>query len=507
MVGARRAGRHYDWEGFVNYTDEQMAVIESRANRLTVQAGAGATKTTTLVGYAAARPKANILYLAFNKPVQLEAAARMPKHNVACKTTHSVSFRKALQLFTDRRTGRDVITQKLGDNYPSAIARLFGCSPLAATAALQSIQRWFASLEPQIDVRHVPPELAIRLGDPHAVVSLAREVFGRMVDPRVLDVRLPHDGYLKLFQLDRPRLGSYTHIAVDESQDLNLCTFDIVRSQASTLILVGDSNQSIYQYRGSTNALDLLPGATRLNLTRSFRFGEGIASLANSLLGHFKYPKPPLLIGAGEPKKTRFSIDVNKPFAVLARSNAGLFNEAVAFLKMGRRYHFIGGVDGYRLDKVLDAYYLWVKDLGLIKDAYLRSFDSFEELEGLAEESEEAELKLLLRVVADYGHQIPQLVDEIRARHVADLKKEDWHLFDGIFFGTAHKSKGLEFEQVWLADDFMRFFDKGLEIEVEEVDQEAVNILYVAFTRARAAIRLCESFDEWLRFKGLMPAW
>ncbi|WOB11253.1 UvrD-helicase domain-containing protein [Piscinibacter gummiphilus] len=489
----------------MKYTDEQMAVIESRANRLTVQAGAGATKTTTLVGYAAARPKARILYLAFNKPVQLEAAARMPKHNVECKTTHSVSFRKALQLFTDRRTGRDVISQKLGDNYPSAIARLFGCPPLMATAALQAIQRWFGSLENDIDVRHVPPELAIRLGDPHAVVSLAREVFAQMVDPRALQVKLPHDGYLKLFQLDRPRLGTFTHIAVDESQDLNLCTFDIVRNQAANLILVGDSNQSIYQYRGSANALDLLSGATRLNLTRSFRFGEGIASLANTLLGHFKYPTPPLLIGAGEPRQTRFSIDVNKPFAVLARSNAGLFNEAVAFLKTGRRYHFIGGVDGYRLDKVLDAYYLWVNEPGLIKDPYLRSFNGFDDLEALAEESDDAELKLLIRVVADYGHQIPQLVDEIRARHVSDLRKEDWHLFEGIFFSTAHKSKGLEFDQVWLADDFMRFFDNGREIEIEEVDQEAVNILYVAFTRARAAIRLCESFVEWLRFKGWMP--
>ena len=68
------------------------------------------------------------------------------------------------------------------------------------------------------------------------------------------------------------------------------------------------------------------------------------------------------------------------------------------------------------------------------------------------------------------------------------------------------KSKGLEFDQVWLADDYMRFFDKGAEVGIDEVDPEEVNILYVALTRAKAAIRLPDSFSEWLDHRRLMPA-
>jgi len=45
----------------------------------------------------------------------------------------------------------------------------------------------------------------------------------------------------------------------------------------------------------------------------------------------------------------------------------------------------------------------------------------------------------------------------------------------------------------------------GRELEPEEVSQEEVNILYVALTRARAAIKLSESFEEWLLHKQLMP--
>ena len=58
---------------------------------------------------------------------------------------------------------------------------------------------------------------------------------------------------------------------------------------------------------------------------------------------------------------------------------------------------------------------------------------------------------------------------------------------------------------MWLADDFMRFFEDGRELGPDQVDQEEVNILYVALTRARAAIRLSESFDEWVRHRRLLP--
>jgi superfamily I DNA/RNA helicase len=105
-------------------------------------------------------------------------------------------------------------------------------------------------------------------------------------------------------------------------------------------------------------------------------------------------------------------------------------------------------------------------------------------------------------VVEEYGARVPTLVDQIKSRHVA-LDKSAWPDFDGIFFSTAHKSKGLEFDQVWLADDFMRFFEDGRELSVEEVEQADVNLLYVALTRARHAVRLCQSFEDWLVHRNL----
>ena len=286
-------------------TEEQTRIVQSGTRRLAVQAGAGAAKTTTLCAYADARRGARVLYLAFNKAIQLEAAARMPP-NVTCRTTHSIAWRKAKELFGERAADR------VGNTYPSTVAKAFGCGPLVATGALQAIQRWCGSLEPQIGLDHVPPDIAARLADPSVLVRVAREVWLRMTDSREREIKLPHDGYLKLFQMDRPVLRGYDVIAVDEAQDLNPCTFDIVRGQAASVVMVGDAAQAIYSFRGSTNALAQFDAQERLPLTRSFRFGRGIASLANALLSAFKEEFDRPLVGAGHPQETRMSINTRR---------------------------------------------------------------------------------------------------------------------------------------------------------------------------------------------------
>ena len=156
------------------------------------------------------------------------------------------------------------------------------------------------------------------------------------------------------------------------------------------------------------------------------------------------------------------------------------------------------------MEKLLDAYHLWAGSGGLVRDPYLRSFGSFEDLQQLAEDAADPELRHLVRVVEDYGGRVPALVEQIRSRHVA-LDKAAWSDFDGVFFSTAHKAKGLEFDQVWLADDFMRFFEDGKELTAEEVEQADVNLLYVALTRAKESIRLSAGFDEWLTYRRLRP--
>ena len=113
--------------------------------------------------------------------------------------------------------------------------------------------------------------------------------------------------------------------------------------------------------------------------------------------------------------------------------------------------------------------------------------------------TKDRELKYLVKTVLKYQHDIPELIDQIRARHV-DVLKQDMHKFEGIFFMTAHRSKGLEFTQVILTDDYTEFVDDfGEPLHPSKIDQQEVNVQYVALTRAEEVLVINRSFAVFLR--------
>ena len=77
-------------------TEEQKAIVNSTGN-IRINAVAGSGKTTTIIEYAASRPRGSkILYLAFNKSVRLEAARKFEDrglHNVKVETAHSLAYK------------------------------------------------------------------------------------------------------------------------------------------------------------------------------------------------------------------------------------------------------------------------------------------------------------------------------------------------------------------------------------------------------------------------------
>ena len=75
----------------MNYTEEQTEAINCDDDTLVINASAGSGKTSTLVGYALARPQQRMLYLAFNNSVAAEARSRFPA-NVESRTSHSLAY-------------------------------------------------------------------------------------------------------------------------------------------------------------------------------------------------------------------------------------------------------------------------------------------------------------------------------------------------------------------------------------------------------------------------------
>jgi ATP-dependent exoDNAse (exonuclease V) beta subunit len=116
----------------------------------------------------------------------------------------------------------------------------------------------------------------------------------------------------------------------------------------------------------------------------------------------------------------------------------------------------------------------------LLSEGHLKEF---------ARTVEDWELSSRCSIVDEYRHKIPQLVRDIQKAAVEADNAE-------IVLTTAHKSKGLEFSKVRLADDFPKLVNNGKLITGEEFDIDEFNLIYVSITRAKERIMLSESLQE-----------
>lgn len=459
-------------------SDEQQAIVECPARTLLVSAGAGTGKTSTLEEYAAARPNDRILYLAFNQAIRTEASRRFPR-NVRCLTTHGLAF---------ARFGRQ-FERKLGNPKPYHLSSLFGIPMVTAGVALAGVLRWLSSADDAIDEIHFAEADASERG---ALVGIARKSWQIMCDPAAVGIPMPHDGYLKLHQLSRPELD-YDVILFDEAQDANAAVLDVInRQEHSVRVFVGDRRQAIYGFRGAVNAMDGAAAEAHLQLTGSFRYAQGVADVANSVLSAYA-PQQLKLRGLAH-GRTRFNLDPNAPHTLLARTNAGLFSAAVDVMESGRPFSFVGGAGSYRFTSLLDADKLRRGQGASIRDPFLRAFDSYDDLREYAESVEDGELHSIMSIVDRYRDELPALVGSLTTS--SEHGRESGL---GVTLATAHRAKGLEWAAVSLHDDFTDMRAAAVEGGAPVIpDEEEVNLLYVAITRAREAIVLHDPLLSWM---------
>ncbi len=460
-------------------TQEQQDVVRTEAATLRVNAFSGTGKTATLVAFAQARPNRRMLYIAFNKAIQMEAAQRFPA-NVEARTCHSLAYRAVGHRYQHKPAHKLRPLDLIGPLKLGELA-LDQAYPLAFEV-LETLNHFLASSEPEISRRMVSPIHREESGD--GLAECTRSVWSLMCDPKK-PLGMLHDGYLKLFQLSRPRLSGVDEILFDEAQDANPAMLDIVLHQGANKVFVGDRHQQIYGWRGAQNAMEIIDPTADGYLTRSFRFGPPIAQVANTLLSTYKGETVPV-VGVRETGEIGL-IQANRFHTIIARTNAGLFDEAAQRLQGNRkkRLWFAGGIQGYPFQRILDAWRLYAHRKDEMEDNYLRTFQDFEQMEQLANDLEEWELKQLCRVVHKYGHQIPRLIRKIQQNTVVK------QAYAQVGLTTAHKSKGLEFDQVRLANDFPDL----TEIPKNELNPEEVNLLYVAATRAIETLELNNSLQ------------
>lgn len=465
------------------FTDEQEAILQSDAHTLRVKAYAGCTKTSTQVEYAVRRPDKRFLYLAYNTAIKEDAASRFPS-NVRCMTGHGMAFSSFGRSYQN----------KLGNPKPIDLTQAFGWDYMSSGAVLTIVNDFLCSADSEINEEHALAA-GVRADKAGAAVDAARRVWESMMDRSEGSIKMPHDGYLKLYQLTAPKLMGIDGILCDEWQDANPTIVDIVSRQKCGKFYVGDPYQSIYGWRGAVDALDACEADAEFRLTTSFRFGDGVADLASRLLRDWRGETVPLR-GRG-PEPTQWRVNRNVPHAILARTNCGLFDGAVDALDSPLGFGFAGGVKGYKFDMVLDGYHLYSGKEDAVRDRVMLSLKDWGALRAYADEVDDKEYKALIRVVEHYKSAIPSLVQRIKTG-----AREDGSA--GVTLGTVHKAKGLEWDSVVLLDDFQALESKPdpATNKIVMPDRQEVHLIYVALTRALRCLEPGPGVRKWLTEGG-----
>ena len=476
-------------------TNEQSDIIKCVAGgekSVVINAFAGTGKTTTLIGVAehAISSKVKILYLAFNASMAQSARtafAHLP--NVEVRTVHA--FAKP------HISSSDPTVRK---NYTSSeISKLYGLSSKDSYVFLQEFEYFCNS-----DLLDFPSGMSHKM-------RLER-FFEDMESGKV---QMTHSFYLKKFHLNLVgsvpmKLQNYELAMLDEYQDTNAVTraiFDNI--SAKQRIVVGDTHQNIYGFRGSSNIMNDMAGQ-KFYLTNSFRFGSEIANYASSFLHTFK--------GEGEKITGRGTSTVARIAVVLSRTNASLVQNILSFIKQGFYYKTIRDANlvfGLPLSIArLNAggevfsneykYLIWEKEKYQKEAKKYDNFASYFFAKG--QERDDPEMMWSGKMAKEYT--LDSLENAYEQTRVNNQNPEVCQ----YFAGTAHSAKGLEFDVVKMSDDFKNCFELvakwAVANDITETDEgflysfveharegnvpsdiiEEFNLFYVAITRAKVKV-------------------
>ena len=484
-------------------TQEQIQIINSTGD-IKINAVAGSGKTTTVIEYARTRPaKSKILYVAFNKSVKLEAIKKFAEKgikNVNVETAHSLAY-KAIVF----KHGYKVNNLGYKTNEVVEHLNVQGNSEKHTEYVVANHINKFIAYFCNSDKQKVQDlNYLDTITDTKArtfVTSFYRiildqaRIFLGMMDTG--EIEITHDFYLKKFQLSNPVLN-YDYILFDEGQDASPAMLDVFLKQKATKVIVGDTHQQIYGWRFALNALAAVNFKTYY-LSTSFRFSQDIANLAMDIL------KLKEIIGSHKtiPIIGKRSSNAIKTKAVLARTNLGLLLKAIEYVtekKDLKKIYFEGNINSYTYAddgaSLYDVLNLYNYKHHLIKDKLIKAMKDIAELEDYINKTEDVQLGLMVEIVKKYGNDIPQIIKDIKSKHVDNDEKEKAEMI----FSTVHRSKGMEYDTVQLVNDFIT--KEKLEKQTEDKEalaknfnklNEEINLLYVAATRTKNNLYIPET--------------
>lgn len=464
-------------------TDEQQLILEAvgRGGDVSVQALAGTGKTTTLCLIAEqVKPKRG-LYVAFNKAIVNEASSKFSS-NITCVTAHGLAFRGLGHNFKSRLDSPRVSHGDLAELFK---IRGFGFrvaegsyyfEPFQMTQfALKTVGNFCKSINPTLGPKDVHSIPLVDVDDQASeefnglILNYAKGMWADLQKQTGL-VKFEHDHYLKMWQLAKPEIPGDI-LLFDEAQDADPVMLDVVNSQQAQLVYCGDSFQAIYEWRGAIDALSIVHVDETKWLTQSFRFGDSIAEIGNSFLERLDSEAR---IEGLKSKKSLVG-EVQRPDAILCRTNFGAISSLILSQGQGRKSALMGNV------KVsLEQFAVGCRDLMYGRRTGHPDLAPFKNWNEAYEWSQDESASSMAGDVAT----LIQLVQNISVEQMlqclaAAVEEKDAE----VVISTAHRAKGREWNSVCLAGDFQH---------PDDMDTADLRLTYVAVTRAKEKLDISQ---------------
>jgi DNA helicase-2/ATP-dependent DNA helicase PcrA len=478
----------------VNWSEFQLAAFEAvkalsskPSGALVIEAGPGSGKTTTGIEMLRCTGMTQrVLFLAFNKHIAEELKRRVPP-NVEAATVNGYGFRAV------RAAWKGV---KLDDWKTRLAMREF-------VADADERRRWDGAMKRLIGLKKAvinmeAAEIAKRYDldlptDPRFMETAAL-VWKRVCSQTTI---IDFDDQWFLPVLKKLPLATYDFVFVDEAQDLCATQIELLKRIAPRIVAIGDPRQAIYGFRGADpEAMENLTkvlNADVLPLSICYRCPKVVVAAANEVLEDWDtehstqtpkiQPAPDAIDGTiDEVDVKNLRSECQQGSWVLCRTTAPLVKECLKFIIEGVKatvkgrdigqqlvslIEKVGGHEIVEFTKRLEEYHAGekVRLEAAGRDAQLQALD--DRVESIYALSEGA------RTVSDVVTRIENIFKDEAST--------------GVTFATAHRSKGLEANDIYILCPELMPFPKA---KSEWARKQERNLKYVAFTRAMKRLRM-----------------
>lgn len=461
------------------YQEQIFEHIKNSSENAVIEAVAGSGKTTTLIESMKllSKEKGDIIFIAFNKHIADEMKKKVP-NGIEVKTMHAFGLEQIKRAYKGAQLDQNKVRKVIKD-----------LSYVLKLREKQDLQKYIDILYSLVNLfrYNMCDELnhARRVVSKHLIPASDSLILDAFTVIKQMNLRrdiIDFTDMVYIPALEDIKVKEYSLILVDECQDLSFCQIQLllkIKGEGGRIIAVGDRNQSIYGFSGaddeSFKKICEIPNTMLLPLSISYRCSKEVVKWAQKIV-------PNIESFEGAPDgMVNFdaSLDgIKEGDFVLCRTNSPLISLALQFLSQGKKVQ-IKGVDiGQKIIKKIE---------GTRQSNLSRAIEHlWKEYEiSLDEEDEDGLSSIYMKDIIVACEKIIEGCSTIE-----DVKNKVKKLFyedpnEGIIFMTAHKSKGLEADNVHIIMPEMMPL-KNVTMEWEKIQES--NLHYVAITRAKQTL-------------------